>query len=121
MREYSFEKLHCWQHARKLAVWIYKITATFPTEERFGLISQMRRSAVSIAANLAEGSSRKTAKDQAYFSMISYSSSIELLNHLQISADLEFITEDLYIEGRGIIEKQTLLISQLRKKQLAGS
>ena len=117
MRIYSFEKLECWQHARQLAVWIYTITKTFPTEEKFEMISQMRRAAISIASNLAEGTSRKTGKDQSHFSTISYSSTIELLNDLIIASDLEFITSELYSEGRERIEKQTLLIAGLRKSQ----
>lgn len=117
MRIYSFEKLECWQHARQLAVWIYTITKTFRTEEKFGMISQMRRAAISIASNLAEGTSRKTGKDQSHFSTISYSSTIELLNDLIIASDLEFITSELYSEGRERIEKQTLLIAGLRKSQ----
>jgi four helix bundle protein len=66
LKIYAFEKLECWQLARQLAVWIYKITLNFPREEKFGIISQMRRAGVSIAANLAEGTSRSTKKDQAH-------------------------------------------------------
>ena len=117
MKTYTFENLACWQQARKLAVWIYQVTTRFPGEERFGLISQMRRAAVSIASNLAEGTSRKTAKDQSYFSTVSYSSTIELLNDLIISKDLNYLTDEHYTEGRNMIEYQTLLISNLRKSQ----
>jgi four helix bundle protein len=117
MKVYSFEKLDCWQQVRKLAVWIYKITKQYPDEEKFGLISQMRRAAISIASNIAEGTSRKTKKDQASFSTIAYSSTIELLNDLIISNDLDFIREKTYLEGRELIEKQTLLIAGLRKSQ----
>ena len=119
MKEYTFEKLTSWQHARKLAVWIYRNTEHFPSDERFGLISQMRRAAVSIASNLAEGTSRKTAKDQSYFSTISYSSTIELLNDLIISKDLTYLQEEQYREGRNLVEYQTLLIAKLRKSQLS--
>ncbi len=117
MKVYSFEKLECWQQARKLAVWTYQSTKNFPAEERFGLTSQMRRASISIASNIAEGSARKTAKDQAYFSTIAYSSTIELLNDLIISNDLGYLKTELYIVGREMIEKQTLLISTLRKSQ----
>jgi len=117
MKIYSFEKLEVWQHARKLAVWIYRITAKFPKEEKFGLIGQMRRGAISIASNIAEGTSRITSGDQSHFSTISYSSTIELLNDLIISNDLLFLAENDYQEGRNLIEKQTYLISQLRKSQ----
>ena len=117
MKVYSFEKLECWQQARHLAVWVYNATKNFPTEEKFGMISQMRRAAISIASNIAEGTSRKTAKDQSHFSTISYSSTIELLNDLIIANDLKFLTDGQYREGRDKIEKQTLLIAGLRKSQ----
>jgi four helix bundle protein len=55
MKIYSFEKLECWQQARKLTSWIYEITKEFPQDEKFGLTSQMRRAALSIASNIAEG------------------------------------------------------------------
>ncbi len=86
-------------------------------DEKFGMISQMRRAAISIASNIAEGTSRKTAKDQSHFSTISYSSTIELLNDLIIANDLNFLTSELYSIGRERIEKQTLLIAGLRKSQ----
>ena len=117
MKVYSFVKLECWQHARQLAVWTYVVTKEFPSEEKFGLVSQMRRAAISIASNIAEGTSRKTSKDQAHFSTIAYSSTIELLNDLVITLDLNFLTIDLYEQGRVLVEKQTLLIAGLRKSQ----
>lgn len=117
MRIYSFEKLESWQHAKQLAVWTYDITQAFPAEEKFGMVSQMRRAAISIASNLAEGTSRKTAKDQSHFSTISYSSTIELLNNLIIANELRFLTEEMYKQGREMVEKQTLLIAGLRKSQ----
>ena len=117
MKVYSFEKLESWQHARRLAVWIYTITNKFPKEEKFGLTMQMRRAATSIASNIAEGTSRKTSKDQSHFSTVAYSSTIELLNDLIISSDLLFMSETLYHEGRDLIERQTFLIARLRKSQ----
>lgn len=117
MKIYSFEKLEAWQHARKLTGWVYRITRYFPEEEKFGIIIQMRRAALAIASNIAEGTSRITSKDQSHFSTIAYSSTIELLNDLIISLDLLFLNENNYAEGRNLIEKQTYLISQLRKSQ----
>ncbi|MBS1759162.1 MAG: four helix bundle protein [Bacteroidetes bacterium] len=119
MKIYSFEKLDCWQHARKLAAWVYLNTKNFPREEKLGIVSQMRRAAISIASNIAEGTSRTTTKDQAKFSVIAYSSTIELLNDFIISYDLEHFDEKQYNEGRELIELQTLLIAKLRKSQQA--
>lgn len=121
MKTYSFENLACWQSAKDLAVWIYKATRLFPAEEKFGLVSQMRRAAVSIASNLAEGSSRISAKDQAHFSSVAYSSTVELLNDLIIAKELEFLTGELYNEGRDKMEWQTFLISKLRQSQVSKS
>ena len=100
-----------------MAVWIYHSTTNFPPEEKFGMVSQMRRASISIASNIAEGTSRKTSKDQSHFSTISYSSTIELLNDLIIANDLKYLPDEIYMEGREKIEKQTLLIAGLRKSQ----
>jgi four helix bundle protein len=116
MKVYSFEKFEGWQRARRLAVWTYTITNKFPKEEKFGSTLQMHRAALAIASNLAEGTSRKTSKDQSYFSMIACSSTIELLNDIIISRDL-LMSETLYHEGRDLIERQTFLIARLRKSQ----
>jgi len=119
MKIYSFEKLECLKQARILAVWTYQNTKTIPAEEKFGLVSQMRRAAISIASNIAEGTSRTSKKDQSHFSTIAYSSTIELLNDFIISKDLMFLSDEQYKEGRELVEKQTLLIASLRKTQQA--
>jgi len=67
MYTYSFEKLEVWKLARELVKEIYRLTEKFPSEEKFGLIGQLRRASVSVSSNLAEGSSRKSAKEQAHF------------------------------------------------------
>ena len=67
---FSFEKLKVWQDAIQLSKEVYKITSTFPNDEKFGLVSQMRRATNSIAANLAEGTSRNTNKDKAHFTTL---------------------------------------------------
>jgi four helix bundle protein len=117
MKIYSFEKLICWQKAKDLSKWTYKLTLNFPPDEKFGVVSQMRRASISIASNIAEGTSRKTKKDQAKFSVIAYSSTIELLNDLIIVFELNFITKEEYDIGRNLIEEVTKLISSLHKSQ----
>jgi four helix bundle protein len=76
--EYSFEKLRVWQNARQLAKAVYATTAKFPSRETYGLSSQCNCAVISVAANLAEGSSRQSPKDQAHFSEIAYGSLMEL-------------------------------------------
>ena len=119
MRIFSFEKLIAWQKGRELAVLIYRTTKQFPKEELFGLTSQMRRCSISIASNLAEGSGRVSYKDKARFTEIAYGSSLELLNQVILSNDLEFINEAEYIQIREKISEVNMLIDGLYKSQKA--
>lgn len=99
MHTYSFEKLEVWQNARKFVRDIYKVTRKFPEEEKFGITNQIRRASTSITANLAEGTSRSTNKDKLKFINISYSTTIEVINFLILSFDLELIIEEEYSEN----------------------
>jgi four helix bundle protein len=119
MKTYSFEKLNVWKESLDLVTSIYKITKDFPKEEKFGLISQIRRAAVSISSNLAEGTSRRTQKDQARFTVISFSSAMEVLNQIIISKELNYISENDYIFVREKIEKIANMLNSLRNSQLA--
>lgn len=110
MYTFYFEKLEVWQNARELVKEIYKISTNFPDEERFGITNQIRRACTSITANIAEGVSRNTNKDKSKFINIAYSTSIEVINFLILSWDLDFISEEKYIELR---EKTELITNQL--------
>ena len=114
MHVYSFEKLDVWREANQLAIKIYKITELFPNEEKYGLISQMRRCSVSISSNIAEGASRLTKKDKAHFMTYAYSSTMELLNQTIISKELEFISDEHYISIRLDVESITNKLNALR-------
>ena len=116
--QFSFEKLEVWQMARKLASDVYKKTQTFPTEEKYSLISQIRRAAVSVSANIAEGTTRQTAKDQAHFTTIAFSSLMELFNHLIIASDLGYMKEDELIEYRKTIQPLSVKLSNLKASQV---
>jgi four helix bundle protein len=118
MKTYAFENLDVWQCSRKLAVFIYKITKGFPKEERFGMISQMRRAAVSVSSNLAEGSAKHTAKEKARFTEISFGSLMELLNQGILSYELEFISLENYSEMRTRVNEIAVKSSRLRESQL---
>ena len=118
LKTYSFENLLVWQKSRVLAKEIYKLTATFPKEELFGITSQMRRCSISIPSNLAEGSSRRTNKDKARFTEIAFGSGLELLNQLIIALDLNYIEESKYLESRIKLQEVTFLLDALQKAQL---
>ena len=115
---FSFEKLEVWKEGIELSKEIYKVTATFPSDEKFGLVSQVRRAANSISTNLAEGTSRITNKDKAHFTTIAFSSTMEVLNHLIVSKELEFISEEVYLKLREHIYKISNMLNALRKSQL---
>ena len=115
---YSFEKLEVWRLAKDLCIYIYKLTGKFPSEEKFGLVSQMRRASISIASNTAEGSSRISKKEQSHFYTMAFSSTIELLNQLIISQALLFIYEEELQESRLKIEPITKGLSNLKRSTL---
>jgi len=83
--KYSFEKLNVWVDSKELIKIIYNIIKSFPDEEKFGLTNQLRRASISVASNLAEGTSRNTNKDMAHFTMLSFSSLMEVLNQIIIA------------------------------------
>jgi four helix bundle protein len=113
---YSFEKLEVWKLSKALCVEIYAATRNFPTDEKFGLTSQMRRAVISISSNIAEGSSRITIKEQSYFYSVAFSSAIELLNQFMIAKDLVFVSEEQLTGLRHKIEQITKMLSSLRNK-----
>lgn len=90
---HNYRELDVWKKSRILVKEVYKMTSKFPKEEQFGLRSQMRRCAVSIPSNIAEGAGRTTDKDFANFLSISLGSSYELETQLLLSMDLEFISK----------------------------
>ncbi len=105
----SFTDLHAWQKGHQLVLDIYKITKQFPSEERFGLSDQMRRCAVSITSNIAEGFSRKGTKEKLQFYYMSLGSVTELQNQLLISRDIGYIKN---VEFQKLAEK-TVEVSKL--------
>ncbi|MBK8515268.1 MAG: four helix bundle protein [Saprospiraceae bacterium] len=112
---YGFEKLDVWKNARELNKKVYLITNAFPSEERFGLISQIRRASVSISSNIAEGSSRFHTKDQSRFYQIAFGSAVEVLNQLILAHDLGFLDIDKLIEIRKQISDITYKLGGLIK------
>lgn len=94
----AYRKLVAWQKADELAFQIYQITKDFPSEEKFGLVSQMRRAALSVAANIAEGYTRKSKKDKVHFYNIAQGSLTEIEYYLDFSWRLGYIHENKYPE-----------------------
>jgi len=112
------KKLEVWQLARILTTDIYRHTVKFPNEEKYLLTSQLRRAAVSVASNLAEGSTRTSAKDKAHFTTIAFSSLMEVLNHLIIAVDLGYLKNDDLLNYRKQVQTLSVKLSNLKTSQL---
>lgn len=113
---HNYKELNVWKRSIKLCASIYKLTASFPNEERFGLISQMRRAAISVPSNIAEGGGRRTDKEFAHFLGVAHGSICELESQLYVSLELGFIDtiqlEPIAIE---LTEIQKMLYALIQK------
>ncbi len=106
----NYKELQVWQKSYDLCLKIYRITSTFPKEERFGLTSQIRRSVVSIPSNIAEGYGRKTTADYSRMLYIAYGSTCELETQVLLAGDLGYIgTGDLDPAKQDISEIERML------------
>lgn len=117
----SFEELEVWQNAKNLTLFVYGITSALPANEQYGISSQLKRSVSSIATNIAEGTSRETPKDKAYFLTVAYSSAMETLNHLIIAKELQYLSEENYLNCREQLEKSCNQMNNLKKYFLSPS
>ena len=104
----THKDLEIWKLGIEMVEYVYKITAAFPREEQFGLISQMRRCSVSIPSNIAEGAARQSIKEYIQFLYVSLGSLSELDTHFEISRRLKFTDTSEFIE----------MIEKLRRKLL---
>lgn len=112
---FRFEKLRIWHYARQFVVKTYKVTATFPKEERFSLTDQVRRAATSIVLNIAEGSDRKSDKEFIRFLRISCGSVDEVVAAFYISLDLDYVKKDTFQDIYHDAEELNKMISAFIK------
>jgi four helix bundle protein len=117
--EFGFERLEVWKRAMAFSSSVYRLTRSFPREELFGLTSQLRRAVVSIPANIAEGASRTTGKDQARFFEIAFGSLNEVSTLLHIARDQEMLSADDFRAARGEICEIGRMLSGLKRAALA--
>ena len=116
---FGFRKLLVWKMAKELVIEIYGLTKMFPAEEKFGLVSQINRAAISVVSNLAEGSGRVSRKDQAHFTQISFGSLMELACQLEISNELGFVDDESWKRVNGTMKIVAEKLSALRSSQLS--
>lgn len=105
----SFTQLEAWKEGHLLVLRVYSVSRTFPKEEIYGLTSQMRRCAVSITSNIAEGFGRRSFAEKAQFYSIALGSLTELHNQLMIARDIAYCQQDIFSS----IERQLIQASKL--------
>ncbi len=112
----DFKNLNVWRKAHELALAVYAATKKFPKEEQYGLTSQIRRSGVSIPANIAEGCGRESSAEFSRFLQIAFGSASELEYHILLANDLNFLNTGEYDSlTNDVAEVKKMLTSLIRK------
>lgn len=111
----TFMDLDAWKIGHMLVIGIYKITQKFPSEEKFGLTNQLRRAAVSITSNIAEGFSRRTVKEKQQFYATAMGSLLEIQNQILIAKDIGYLPSNEYVILNEQIIKVSKILSGLRR------
>ena len=111
----KYKDLIIWKKSMELAKVVYTITDKFPSDERYGIVNQMRRAAVSIASNIAEGAGRESNKEFNYFLSVSNGSSYELQTQLIISADINLVNPEKLNKTNELIDEIQKMNFALRK------
>jgi four helix bundle protein len=115
---FKFEKLDVWHKAIDFADWVYSSTKSFPADERFGLTNQMRRAAVSVSSNIAEGSSRISEADFARFVEIATGSLFEVVSQATVAKRQGLLDENGFDRLYEAAEEQGRMLSGLRRTLL---
>lgn len=113
----SFKDLLVWQKSHLLTLEIYTITKTFPRSEEYGLVNQIKRAAVSVPSNIAEGFKRKSKKDSCHFYNIAEASLEEIRYQLILASDLHYINQSKYDRLESIAEEVSKLLNGWIKTQ----
>ena len=116
MNRYSYKNLNVYQDAKAFVVAVYKLLDTFPDTEKFALCNQIRRAAISVTSNIAEGVSRISNKEKIHFLEIAYASMMEVDSQLDVSVDLGYISLEQYNKIEEKIDVIARQLSSLRSK-----
>ena len=111
----NYRDIRAWQYAHRVVLRVYAVTETFPASERFGLVSQMRRAAVSVPANIAEGSKRLFKRDYVRFLNVAEASLREVDYYLVLARDLRFVDAQAIAELLGQVEEAARLLAGFRR------
>jgi len=120
MKLQSYKELIVWQKSVELVEAIYQLTSSFPKDELFGIISQIRRASVSIPSNIAEGYGRRSHKEYKQFYSISYGSALELETQLLISKRLELASNDKFPKSESLLNEVIRMLYVMVYKEKGG-
>jgi four helix bundle protein len=112
----SYKELIVWQKSFRLSVLVYQITKEFPKEELYGLVSQIRRCAVSIPSNIAEGYTRHGKLEYIHFLQIAFASGAELETQLLIARELNYINKKSFVEINNLLQEVLKMLNSLIRK-----
>lgn len=116
--KYSYKNLEAYKESKKLVKQVYALLKKFPKEETYALCYQLRRAVISVPSNIAEGSGRTSAKDQAHFLEMAFGSLMEVDCQMDIAQDLGYVSLDEHEEVTVQISKVAALLSGMRRKIL---
>jgi four helix bundle protein len=117
---FRFENLEVWQEAMSLCERVYRLSQAFPATEQYGITSQVRRSAVSVSANIAEGAGRATDGDFARFLDIAFGSLMETVSHLSLAHRLTFVDDVAYQAVYADCERIGKMLTSFRNRLRKG-
>ena len=120
MQVHTYRDLVVWQKAMKLVVELYRLTGMLPKEELYGLASQMKRAAVSIPSNIAEGFRRNHKPEQVQFLAIAYGSGAELETQIEICKNLSFFTSQQAEASERLLNEVMRILNSLSGSHLSG-
>ena len=118
-RKYSYKNLDAYKESKTLVSMVYGLLKQFPKEETYALCDQLRRAVISVPSNLAEGSGRTSAKDQAHFIEMSYGSLMETDCQIEIAHELGYISVEDLKQVTKQVDRVATLLSGLRNKAIA--
>jgi four helix bundle protein len=115
MRIQSYRDLRVWKTAVDLTLEVYRITEAFPPSERFGLTSQLRRAAISVASNIAEGHARSTRGEYRNFLSAARGSAIEIEVQLFLAEQIGYVESPMLVKARGYCDSISRMITRLKR------
>ena len=115
MKDFFYKKLDAYQIAKEFTLYVYSLVKKFPSYEQYAICDQLRRAAVSVPSNIAEGMGRMAVKERIHFLEISYGSVVEVLCQLDLAKSLGYISEQELDNAEEIAARLTKVMSGLRK------